>query len=106
MKQTPSKKETDNVRKALTACNREHSSKIPWNHNYAYRGWISNQIGSRRRILDVGCGTLHCQTCFIGVPAAIWTSLQISAELGEAKSLSGSESTLHDQTKEDNNTNA
>ena len=56
MKQTPSKKETDNVRKAMTACNREHSSKIPWNHNYAYHGWISNQIGSRRRILDVGCG--------------------------------------------------
>lgn len=56
MKPTPSKKETDTSRKAMKACKCEHGGKIPWNHNYAYNRWISNQIGSRRRILDVGCG--------------------------------------------------
>ncbi len=40
----------------MKACKCEHGGKISWNHNYAYNRWISNQIGSRRRILDVGCG--------------------------------------------------
>lgn len=56
MKPSPSKKETDTGRKAVTMCKCEHGGNIPWNHNYAYNRWISNQIGSRRRILDVGCG--------------------------------------------------
>ena len=36
--------------------NGKQDRKPPWNHNYVYSKWISNQIGSRRRILDVGCG--------------------------------------------------
>ena len=27
-----------------------------WNHNAAYYPWIARQAGSRRRVLDVGCG--------------------------------------------------
>ena len=27
-----------------------------WNHNYAYNHWVSEKIGNRSRILDVGCG--------------------------------------------------
>ncbi|MBQ3590439.1 MAG: class I SAM-dependent methyltransferase [Clostridia bacterium] len=30
--------------------------KVPWNHNYAYNNWISNKVGKRKKILDVGCG--------------------------------------------------
>ena len=30
--------------------------KIPWNHNYAYKHWISEKVGNRNSILDVGCG--------------------------------------------------
>ena len=56
MKPTPSKKETDTVRKAMTACKCEHGGNILWNHNYAYNRWIAKKIGSRKRILDVGCG--------------------------------------------------
>ena len=40
----------------MTACQCDHGGNIPWNHNYAYNRWISNKIGSRRKILDVGCG--------------------------------------------------
>ncbi len=32
------------------------SRKTSWNHNYAYNRWISEKIGKRIRILDVGCG--------------------------------------------------
>lgn len=32
------------------------SEKAPWNHNYAYNGWIAKKVGDRKRILDVGCG--------------------------------------------------
>lgn len=32
------------------------SKETPWNHNYAYNGWIAKQVGNRKRILDVGCG--------------------------------------------------
>lgn len=32
------------------------NSKTPWNHNFAYHGWISKIVGKRNRILDVGCG--------------------------------------------------
>ncbi len=31
-------------------------TKEPWNHNYAYNGWISKRIGKRNKILDIGCG--------------------------------------------------
>ena len=27
-----------------------------WNHNAAYYPWIARQVGSRSRVLDVGCG--------------------------------------------------
>ena len=40
----------------MTDYNGEQGEKKPWNHNYAYNRWISNKIGSRKRILDVGCG--------------------------------------------------
>jgi 2-polyprenyl-3-methyl-5-hydroxy-6-metoxy-1,4-benzoquinol methylase len=40
----------------MTDYNGEQGEKKPWNHNYAYNRWISNQIGSRKRILDIGCG--------------------------------------------------
>jgi len=30
--------------------------KAPWNHNYAYNGWISKRVGKRNKILDIGCG--------------------------------------------------
>ncbi len=30
--------------------------KVPWNHNYAYNGWISKIVGKRNKILDIGCG--------------------------------------------------
>jgi len=30
--------------------------KALWNHNYAYNRWVSEKIGKRNRILDVGCG--------------------------------------------------
>lgn len=30
--------------------------KTPWNHNYAYHRWVSEKVGKRNRILDVGCG--------------------------------------------------
>ena len=29
---------------------------VPWNHNYAYNGWISKMVGKRSKILDIGCG--------------------------------------------------
>ena len=32
------------------------NTKTPWNHNYAYHHWISQKVGKRSRILDVGCG--------------------------------------------------
>ncbi len=32
------------------------NTKTPWNHNFAYHGWISKIVGKRNRILDVGCG--------------------------------------------------
>ncbi len=32
------------------------NAQTPWNHNFAYNGWISKVIGNRNRILDVGCG--------------------------------------------------
>ena len=31
-------------------------NKAPWNHNYAYNGWISKTVGKRNKILDIGCG--------------------------------------------------
>ena len=40
----------------MTDYSGEQGGKKPWNHNYAYNRWISNKIGSRKRILDVGCG--------------------------------------------------
>jgi len=33
-----------------------NTQKAPWNHNYAYHGWIAKAVGQRRKILDVGCG--------------------------------------------------
>lgn len=32
------------------------NTKTPWNHNFAYNGWVSKVVGKRNRILDVGCG--------------------------------------------------
>jgi len=32
------------------------SKKSAWNHNYAYNQWVSEKIGKRKHILDVGCG--------------------------------------------------
>jgi len=32
------------------------SKETSWNHNYAYNRWISEKIGKRNNILDVGCG--------------------------------------------------
>ena len=32
------------------------NKKEPWNHNYAYYRWVSEKVGQRKRILDVGCG--------------------------------------------------
>ena len=31
-------------------------NKPLWNHNYAYHGWIAGIVGTRKHILDVGCG--------------------------------------------------
>ena len=33
-----------------------NSEKTPWNHNYAYNGWIAKKVINRKRILDAGCG--------------------------------------------------
>jgi len=32
------------------------NEKAFWNHNYAYNRWVSEKIGKRNSILDVGCG--------------------------------------------------
>ena len=32
------------------------TKQTPWNHNFAYNGWIAKVICKRNRILDVGCG--------------------------------------------------
>lgn len=42
------------------------SKRAPWNHNYAYYRWVSEKVGKRKHILDVGCGdgtlALHLRT--------------------------------------------
>ena len=45
-----------------------NTPKAPWNHNYAYHGWIAKAVGQRRKILDVGCpGTPSDTACTTGI---------------------------------------